>query len=72
MLGLWFADERPRNLTEAQGTDLERFRHYHGRMLAHGVHLPPSPFEAWFLSLAHDDEILERILAAHRQALTEL
>jgi glutamate-1-semialdehyde 2,1-aminomutase len=33
-------------------------------MLAGGVYLPPSPFEAWFLSAAHDDETLTRIAAA--------
>jgi glutamate-1-semialdehyde 2,1-aminomutase len=72
MMGLWFADSAPSNLAEAQATDLERFRRYHGLMLERGVHLPPSPFEAWFVSLAHDEAIVERILAAHRDALTAL
>ena len=30
-------------------------------MLAHGVSLPPSVFEAWFLTAAHDDDALTRI-----------
>ena len=33
-------------------------------MLAAGVALPPSLFEAWFVSAAHDDAALERIVAA--------
>jgi glutamate-1-semialdehyde 2,1-aminomutase len=33
-------------------------------MLAGGVYLPPSPYEAWFLSAAHDDEAVSRIAAA--------
>ena len=33
-------------------------------MLAGGVYLPPSPYEAWFVSAAHDDEALSRIAAA--------
>ena len=33
-------------------------------MLNGGVYLPPSPYEAWFLSAAHDDEALSRIAAA--------
>jgi glutamate-1-semialdehyde 2,1-aminomutase len=33
-------------------------------MLAGGVYLPPSPYEAWFLSAAHDDEALNRIAGA--------
>ncbi|MDA1195584.1 MAG: glutamate-1-semialdehyde 2,1-aminomutase [Planctomycetota bacterium] len=69
MLGLWFAAAAPTNLVEAQATDLARFRRYHGAMLARGVHLPPSPFEAWFVSLAHDAPIIERIRSAHREAL---
>src|SRR5262249_21432098 len=33
-------------------------------MLAAGIYLPPSPYEAWFVSAAHDDEAVERIAAA--------
>jgi glutamate-1-semialdehyde 2,1-aminomutase len=33
-------------------------------MLDSGVYLPPSAFEAWFLSAAHDDPAIERIAAA--------
>ena len=72
MMGLWFAESAPRNLAEAKATDLERFRRYHGLMLAHGVHLPPSPFEAWFVSAAHDEAIVARILDAHRVAVAAL
>jgi glutamate-1-semialdehyde 2,1-aminomutase len=69
MLSLWFAEEAPRNLAEAKATDTARFRRYHAAMLAAGVHLPPSPFEAWFVSLAHTPPVIRRILAAHREAL---
>ena len=69
MMGFWFAERAPWNLGEAKATDVERFRRYHGLMLAGGVHLPPSPFEAWFVSLAHDDAVIEHVLAAHRAAL---
>jgi glutamate-1-semialdehyde 2,1-aminomutase len=33
-------------------------------MLDGGVYLPPSPYEAWFLSAAHDDEAVARIAEA--------
>jgi glutamate-1-semialdehyde 2,1-aminomutase len=33
-------------------------------MLDRGVYLPPSGYEAWFLSAAHDDEAIARIAAA--------
>jgi glutamate-1-semialdehyde 2,1-aminomutase len=69
MLSLWFAPRAPRNLAEARQTDVARFRRYHAAMLAEGVHLPPSPYEAWFLSLAHDDDVVRTVLAAHARAL---
>jgi glutamate-1-semialdehyde 2,1-aminomutase len=69
MLSLWFAARPPRDLAEAKATDTAAFRAYHAAMLDAGVHLPPSPFEAWFVSLAHDDGIVDGILAAHRAAL---
>jgi glutamate-1-semialdehyde 2,1-aminomutase len=33
-------------------------------MLAEGVYLPPSAYEAWFLSAAHDDAALDRVMSA--------
>ena len=36
-------------------------------MLAAGIYLPPSPFEAWFISLAHEPRDLEAAAAAARQ-----
>ena len=33
-------------------------------MLAHGVYLPPSAYEAWFVSVTHDDAALDRVLDA--------
>jgi glutamate-1-semialdehyde 2,1-aminomutase len=33
-------------------------------MLESGVYLPPSAFEAWFLSAAHDDAVLDRVVDA--------
>ncbi len=40
-------------------------------MLERGVYPPPSQFEAWFVSLAHDEESIERTLAAASEALKE-
>jgi glutamate-1-semialdehyde 2,1-aminomutase len=39
-------------------------------MLAQGIYLAPSPFEASFLSAAHDEADVERTLEAARSALT--
>lgn len=46
----------------AQRTD--RYAALFHSMLDQGVHLPPSAFEAWFLSSAHDDTAVDRVLAA--------
>jgi glutamate-1-semialdehyde 2,1-aminomutase len=41
-----------------------RFRAFFHAMLDHGVYLPPSAFEAWFVSAAHDDRAIDRIASA--------
>jgi glutamate-1-semialdehyde 2,1-aminomutase len=46
----------------AQRTD--RFKVFFHAMLDQGVYLPPSAFEAWFLSSAHDEAALDRIVTA--------
>jgi len=48
----------------AQAQALHRFRAFFHAMLAHGVALPPSAFEAWFVNAAHDDAALDRVAAA--------
>ncbi|PPK93511.1 glutamate-1-semialdehyde 2,1-aminomutase [Kineococcus xinjiangensis] len=48
----------------AKQQDLSAFRAFFHAMLERGVHLPPSAFEAWFLSAAHDDAALDRVLDA--------
>ncbi|HEX2222422.1 MAG TPA: glutamate-1-semialdehyde 2,1-aminomutase [Candidatus Limnocylindria bacterium] len=48
--------------------DDARFGRFFAAMLHAGVHLPPSPYEAWFISAAHRDEELRQTLAAARSA----
>jgi glutamate-1-semialdehyde 2,1-aminomutase len=48
----------------AAGQDTAAFRAFFHAMLDHGVYLPPSAFEAWFCSSAHDDRAVDRVLAA--------
>ncbi|MGH3357954.1 MAG: glutamate-1-semialdehyde 2,1-aminomutase [Nocardioidaceae bacterium] len=49
---------------DAQAQDTDRHRAFFHAMLGAGVHLPPSAFEAWFVSAAHDDRAVEAIAAA--------
>ena len=48
----------------ARDADAAAFATFFNEMLARGVYLPPSPFEAWFPSLAHEDDELDRTVAA--------
>jgi glutamate-1-semialdehyde 2,1-aminomutase len=41
-------------------------------MLNRGVYLPPSQFEAFFVSLAHERADLDQVIAAHKAALAEI
>jgi glutamate-1-semialdehyde 2,1-aminomutase len=53
-----------RNFEDAKSQALHRHKAFFHAMLDGGVHLPPSAYEAWFVSTAHDDAALERIAAA--------
>ena len=53
-----------RDYDDAKNQDAWRYRAFFGSMLAQGISLPPSVFEAWFLSAAHTDVELDRIVAA--------
>lgn len=72
MFTLFFTDQPVRNYDDAKRSDTGRFaRFFHG-MLARGVYLPPSQFEAAFLSAAHSDEDIEKTLGAAREVLGTL
>ncbi len=69
MLTLFFGDSAVTDLESAADADHERFARYHAAMLRAGIYLPPSGYEAWFLSAAHGDAEIDRILEAHRGAV---
>jgi glutamate-1-semialdehyde 2,1-aminomutase len=72
LLTLFFTARPVRNEDDAMTSDRERFAAFHRAMLARGVMLPPSQFECWFLSLAHDEAAIDEILAAARASLEEV
>ncbi|MET0932835.1 MAG: aminotransferase class III-fold pyridoxal phosphate-dependent enzyme, partial [Mycetocola sp.] len=59
-----FAEERPRNYAQAQAQEAWRYAPFFHAMLDGGVSLPPSVFEAWFVSAAHDESVISRIVEA--------
>jgi glutamate-1-semialdehyde 2,1-aminomutase len=72
LLTLFFAEAAPRDYEQAKVCDLDAHAAFCRGMLERGIYLPPSQFEAWFPSLAHRDEHLERTLEAAREVFAEL
>jgi glutamate-1-semialdehyde 2,1-aminomutase len=69
MLSLFFSAEPVTDYASARQCDTAAFgRFFHG-MLERGVYLPPSQFEAWFVSLAHDEKDIARTVEAARWAI---
>ena len=69
----WFFQEGPvRNFEDAAKSDTERFGKFHRGMLERGVWLPPSQYEAAFVSLAHGDAEVEATIAAAREVFATL
>jgi glutamate-1-semialdehyde 2,1-aminomutase len=68
LLTVFFAPRAPRDAEAALAGDRAAFGRFFRSMLGSGVLLPPSPFEAWFLSLAHDEAVLEETIVAARRA----
>ena len=72
LLTVFFTDRPVQDEPGARRSDLARFAAFHRAMLARGVMLPPSQFECWFLSLAHDDAALAEIADAARASFEEV
>ncbi|MGJ6965017.1 glutamate-1-semialdehyde 2,1-aminomutase [Streptosporangium sp. G11] len=64
LFSIFFTDERVTDFATAQKQNTAAYRAFFHAMLDQGVYLPPSAYEAWFLSSAHDDEALSRIAEA--------
>ncbi len=64
MFSVFFTDEPVHDYDAAKRQNTERFKAFFHAMLAEGVYLPPSAFEAWFVSGAHDAAAIDRVAAA--------
>jgi glutamate-1-semialdehyde 2,1-aminomutase len=69
MLTLFFSDGPVTDFESATRSDTQRHAKFFRAMLEAGVHLPPSQYEAWFVSLAHEPDDIDRTLDAAREAL---
>ncbi len=72
MGSIFFTDQKVVDFDTAQTSDTQKFANLFCAMLERGVYLAPSQFEAAFVSLAHDQEDIEKTLAAANEVLKEL
>jgi glutamate-1-semialdehyde 2,1-aminomutase len=72
LLTVFFSERPVRDLSDARRCDLDAYAAWCRGLLCRGVYPPPSQFEAWFPSLAHTSEQLERTVSAASAAFAEL
>ena len=68
MFSVFFAEGPVRDFDDASRTDTAAYGAFFHAMLERGVYLPPSAYEAWFLSAAHDDRAVQTVLDALPEA----
>jgi glutamate-1-semialdehyde 2,1-aminomutase len=69
---LFFTEQRVVDFDSAQSADTQKFAHMFCAMLERGIYLAPSQFEAAFVSLAHDQEDIDKTLAAADEVFKEI
>ena len=69
----WFFQNGPiHNYEDAAKSDTAKFAHFHRGMLDRGIYLPPSQFEAAFLSAAHTNNEIEQTVGAARKVFANI
>ena len=69
---LFFTDQPVTDFASAKRSDRDRFKKYFSSMLAQGIYLAPSPFEASFVSLAHHEDVILKTIDCAAKALASL
>ena len=67
MFTVFFGKKKVWNFTDVQNSDKEKFRRFFRHMIQRGVYVPPSAFEASFVSAAHGEHELKKTLEVVRQ-----
>jgi glutamate-1-semialdehyde 2,1-aminomutase len=68
LLTVFFSAEPVRDFAGAAAADADAYARFCRALLDRGVYPPPSQFEAWFPSLAHDSDSVERTVDAASEA----
>ncbi|WP_416144294.1 glutamate-1-semialdehyde 2,1-aminomutase [Planococcus koreensis] len=71
-LTIYFTDQKVENYEQAEASDGEVFARFFKLMLAQGINLAPSKYEAWFLTTEHTLEDVETSIEAVREAFRQL
>jgi glutamate-1-semialdehyde 2,1-aminomutase len=72
MFTFFFTDKHVTDWDSASTCDTAKFGRFHNAMLNAGIWLPPSQFEAAFLSVAHTPQHIEQTVAAAKEALRQV
>lgn len=72
MFSVFFREGAVADYDDARDQDAERFGRFFHAMLSRGVHLPPSCYEVWFVSAAHDDQALEATVRAIAESAAQI
>jgi glutamate-1-semialdehyde 2,1-aminomutase len=72
LFSLFFTEGAVRSFDDARGTDHDTYSRVFHALLERGIYLPPSGYEAWFLSTAHGDAEIEQTVESVREAVATL
>ena len=72
MFGFYFVNQVPTSYEAVTKSDIEAFKKFFHLMLDEGVYLAPSAYEAGFTSIAHDNEVINAIIAAAESSFKKL
>jgi len=72
MINPFFTDQEVIDFKSAQSSDTDSFKVFFWQMMEHGVFLPPSQFEAWFLTIALDKKDMEKMENAMDLAMAKV
>ncbi|WP_347840092.1 glutamate-1-semialdehyde 2,1-aminomutase [uncultured Draconibacterium sp.] len=72
MLSVFFTNRQVHSFADVQEADMDLFARFFQQMLNHGVHLPPSGYEAWFIAATHTEKLLLETIAAAKSSCHSL
>ena len=72
MLTMFLGPDGVRDADEARTSDSAKFAKFFHGMIARGINIPPSQFEAMFLSTAHTNADIDRTIVAATESLKDL